>query len=89
VKTSGEFLSRLLNQKQKAVTVSINDLRDKQFSGERLSLDEKLALSNFDRYRINVLNAEHDEELFHQKYRQMQVIANLCEWREFLSGDFA
>jgi hypothetical protein len=89
VKTSGEFLSLLLNKKQRGIVISINDLRDKEFGGMRLSLEEKLALSNFDRYRLNVLNAESDEEAFHQKYKQMQVIANLCDWQEFLSGEFS
>lgn len=69
--------------------MSVNDLRDKQFSGTKLTAEEKLALANFDRYRITVLNSETDEEIFHQKYRQIQVIANLCDWREFLSRDFA
>jgi hypothetical protein len=89
VKTSGEFLSRLLNKKQRGLVTSVNDLRDKEFSGVRLSAEEKLALSNFDRYRITVLNAETDEEIFHQKYRQIQVIANLCDWKEFLNPEFA
>jgi hypothetical protein len=89
VKTSGEFISRLLNKKQRGIATSINDLRDKEFSGVKLNIEERLALANFDRYRLGVLNAEQDEEVFHQKYRQIQVIANLCDWKEFLKEDFA
>lgn len=82
-------MSRLLNKKQGGLVTSINDLRDKEFSGMRLTAEERLALSNFDQYRLTVLNAETDEEQFHHKYRQIQVIANLCDWREFLNDNIA
>ena len=84
-----DFLSILLNKKSTGLVTSINDLRDKEFSGIKLSNDERLALSNFDRYRINVLNSQNDEAKFHYQYRQLQVIANLSDWHEFLTGDFA
>lgn len=70
------------------MAASINDLRDKEFSGARLNPDERAALSNFDRYRLNVLNSETNEEVFHYKYRQLQVIANLSDWKEFLHENF-
>jgi len=70
------------------MAASINDLRDKEFSGAKLNPDEKAALSNFDRYRLNVLNSETNEEVFHYKYRQLQVIANLSDWKEFLHENF-
>ncbi|MEO8761287.1 MAG: hypothetical protein ABI388_08100, partial [Bacteroidia bacterium] len=38
--------------------ISINDLRDREFSGSFLSEDEKRALKNYDNYRINLLNAQ-------------------------------
>ncbi len=69
--------------------VSINDLRDKEFSGITLSAEEKRALHNYDHYRINLLNAQQDnEEAFHKVYRQLQVIANLGDWHEFLKPDY-
>lgn len=83
-----DFLSLLLNKKAAGLATSINDLRDKEFSGIKLSVEEKQALNNFDRYRINVLNAQSDEEKFHYQYRQLQVIANLSDWREFLKREF-
>jgi hypothetical protein len=89
VKPKTDFLSLLLNKKSTGLVVSINDLRDKEFSGIKLSAEEKLALSNFDRYRINVLNAQSDEQEFHLKYRQIQVIANLSNWKEFLKEEFS
>lgn len=89
VEYKSDILSVLLNKKSTGLVVSINDLRDKEFSGVKLSQDEKNALSNFDRYRITILNAQSDEQQFHHKYRQIQVIANLSDWREFLSEDFS
>ena len=83
-----DFLSILLNKKSTGLVVSINDLRDKEFSGVKLTNEEKAALSNFDRYRINVLNSQTDEQKFHYQYRQLQVIANLSDWREFLKEEF-
>jgi len=69
--------------------VSINDLRDKEFSGAPLSSDEQRALRNYDNYRINLLNAQQDNETaFHNVYRQLQVIANLGDWHEFLKADY-
>ena len=68
---------------------SINDLRDKEFSGKSLSAEEKFALANFDTYRLNILNAQADEEVFHQHYRQLQVISNLGDWREFLKDEYS
>jgi hypothetical protein len=65
-------------------TVSINDLRDREFNGESLSEDEKLALHNFDRFRIEELNAIHNDMEFHERYRQLQVMANLADWKDFM-----
>jgi len=59
-------------------------LRDKEFSGIKLTAEERFALSNFDKYRIAVLNSQTEEEMFHHQYRQLQVIANLSHWQEFL-----
>lgn len=88
METQSDFLSSLLKKTNSSVAVSINDLRDKEYSGNRLSPEERFALSNFDRYRITVLNAQQEKEKFHYKYRQLQVIANLSDWREFLKKDF-
>lgn len=71
-----------------AVVESINDLRDKEFSGVKLSPEERFALSSFDKYRLKILNAQENEASFHQQYRQLQVIANLSDWREFLKEEY-
>jgi hypothetical protein len=84
-----DFLSLLLNKKSTGLAESINDIRDKECGGIKLTSDEASALSNYDKYRINLLNAQTDEQKFHYKYRQLQVIANLSDWREFLKSEFS
>ena len=83
-----DFISKLLNKKNNGLVESINDIRDKEFSGIKLSREEKTALGNFDKYRINILNAQKDDAEFHLRYRQIQVIANLSDWRAFIEPDF-
>ena len=68
---------------------SINDLRDKEFSGKSLTAEEKFALANFDKYRLSILNSQENEEQFHLQYRQIQVISNLGNWREFLKDEYS
>lgn len=68
---------------------SINDLRDKEFSGKSLTAEEKFALANFDKYRLNILNSQENDEQFHLNYRQIQVISNLGDWREFLKDEYS
>jgi len=89
VDSKRDILSKLFSNTTKSLTNSINDLRDKEFSGKNLSSEEKFALSNFDQYRIKVLNSQTSEEAFHETYRKIQVIANLGDWRDFLDEKFA
>lgn len=71
-------------------TVSINDIRDKDFNGDALSAEERQALRNFDHYRLNELNKQPNDMAFHECYRKLQVLANLADYREFLKeGYFA
>ncbi|MGL4598673.1 MAG: hypothetical protein ACRCYO_14240 [Bacteroidia bacterium] len=66
-------------------TTSINDLRDREFNGDALTQEEYRALSNFDRFRIEELNAQTNDSDFQERYRQLQVMANLADWRDFLA----
>jgi hypothetical protein len=76
------------NQKVKNQYVSINDLRDREFAGQKLSMDEKTALDNFDRYRIQYLNSSSSEDEFSKRYLEMQVKANLSPFLEFLKSPY-
>ncbi|MCB0402999.1 MAG: hypothetical protein KDD41_13005 [Flavobacteriales bacterium] len=68
--------------------LSINDLRDKEFGELDLTPNERLALKNFDRFRITELNKQQSESAFHAKYLQLQVMANLTPYEEFLKEDY-
>lgn len=67
---------------------SINDLREKDYKDIDLLPNERLAIKNFDRYRINELNKQPSESMFHNKYMQLQVMANLTPYQEFLKEDY-
>jgi hypothetical protein len=67
---------------------SINDLREREFNGEPLTLKEKQALINFDRFRLDVLNAQTDDQSFHKRYQELQVMANLGDYSEFLKDKY-
>lgn len=64
--------------------ISINDLKDREYAGQTLSHEEKTALNNFDRYRLAQLSAQKTERDFHNKYIQLQAMANLSPYQEFL-----
>lgn len=68
--------------------VSISDLREKEFNGEKLSKKEKLALVSFDKYRISVLNRQENEDAFHKKYMELQALSNLAPFEEFLKEEY-
>ena len=89
MESRSDILSKLFSKSVETLFTSINDLRDKEFSGKPLTSEEKFALSNFDRYRIRILNAQENEEAFHEAYRKIQVIANLGDWRDFLKEEFS
>lgn len=67
--------------------VSINDLKDKYFDGLSLTEEEELALRNFDRYRIEKLNAAKNDSAFKLEYLKIQAMANLSSYRYFLNMD--
>lgn len=79
---------RLMKTKTSILPVSINDLRDKYFSGQTLSKEEKLAMMNYDQYRINYLNESSDEDQFQKRYLELQAKANLTHYSEFLKEPY-
>lgn len=68
---------------------SINDLREKEFRGESLTSDERVALCNYDKFRIAELNKQSNDNAFHKRYRELQVMANLGDYREFLKEKYS
>ena len=79
-----DLLKKYFAKSEIGGTVSINDLRDREFSGEALTEEERRALHNFDHFRIEQLNAMKSDMEFHEKSRQLQVMANLADWKDFL-----
>jgi len=77
-----------MKTKTTILSISINDLRDKYFSGQTLAKDEKLAMMNYDQYRINYLNESSDEEEFQKRYLELQAKANLTHYSEFLKAPY-
>ncbi len=69
-------------------SISINDLREKEFNGSRLTEEEKIALRNFDKFRISELNKQPDDVSFHTRYKELQVMANLGDYTEFLKDKY-
>jgi hypothetical protein len=68
--------------------LSINDLREKEYSNVDLSPKERLAVKNFDRYRITSLSKKISDIEFHNCYQQLQVMANLSPYDEFLKEKY-
>lgn len=71
------------------IGLSINDLREKEFNGEQISGEERQALQNFDRFRIAELNNQSSDMEFHKRYREIQVMANLGDYKEFLKEKYS
>ena len=60
-----EIASRFFTKQDIGGAESINDLRDKEFSGKKLTAEEKYALANFDNYNegiVEVLSGKHSAD---------------------------
>lgn len=82
------MLNKTDNKVDSTTIITINDLRDSDFTGRPLSHQQRLALKNFDRYRIHELNQQLTEATFHEKYTRIQVMANLSPFKEFLKEEY-
>ncbi|MFQ5334700.1 MAG: hypothetical protein ACE5DN_01365 [Flavobacteriales bacterium] len=69
--------------------VSINDLREWEYSGKTLSDDQRKALRRFDNFRVNELKRQEHEPEFSNKYMELQVMANLSPYEEFLKEKYS
>lgn len=64
--------------------ISINDLKDRLYAGEAMTLDEKIAIINYDKLRLDYLDSADNEEEFNRRYMELQVRANLSPYSDFL-----
>ena len=76
------------NSKPSQRVKSISDIIENDLNGLPITGEERTALSNFQNYRLSVLKKEEDMKNFGKKYRQLQVIANLSEFSEFLKEEY-
>lgn len=83
-------IKKLMQQRQGLANsvISINDLREKDYSGSRLSPEEQRALNNYEKYRLAKLNEHVEDEKFNEVYQLLQVMANLRPWQDFLDSKF-
>lgn len=88
MQTKEDLLKKYFAKADIGGSVSINDLRDKDFNGETLTTEERTALRNFDHYRLLELNKQPNDMTFHECYRKLQVLANLADHREFLKEGY-
>ena len=63
-------------------------MKEKELNGLSLTWEEKKAIVNYDSFRIKSLNEQKEEKAFHQKYMQLQVMANLGPYEEFLKEQY-
>lgn len=68
--------------------ITISDLRDKEFRNEALTQEEIQAIQNFDRFRLSELNKITDDFEFNARYCELQIMANLADYKEFLKEEY-
>lgn len=68
--------------------MSINDLREIYYSEKKMTRTQWQALSNYDSFRLAILKENELKESFHQKYMELQVMANLYPYKEFLKEKY-
>ena len=74
--------------KEAGETVSISDLRDKEFRNEPLSEEQSQAILNFDRFRLSELNKLKNDFDFNVRYCELQILSNLADHKEFLKEEY-
>lgn len=77
------------NSFQKPLEItSINSLRQKQKDGKYLTNEEKHALENFEKLKSKTLEETHDDQEFTRVYKEINILANLRSFRDFLTPNF-
>lgn len=94
------YLRELMSEKEKGIqkkfhsksiiggSLSINDLREMDYNNEELTPQQRLAILNYDRYRLVQLKKQTNDVNFNKTYLQLQVMANLHDYKEFLEEKY-
>lgn len=83
-----EIYKNFFENKGAEETICINDLRDKEFKNEKMTDEEMQALLNFDRFRLSELNKVKDDFNFNARYCELQIMANIADYKEFLKEEY-
>lgn len=68
--------------------ISINDLRERELSGKNITDAQRTAMRLYDRYRLAELNSQANEDDFHARFMELQAMANLSPYQEFLKDEY-
>lgn len=68
--------------------ITITDLKTREFRNEKLTEEEAQAILNFDRFRLAELNRIKNDFEFNARYCELQIMANLADYREFLKEEY-
>ncbi len=69
-------------------TITITDLKAKEFRDEAITEEESQAILNFDRFRLSELNKLKDDFEFNARYCELQLLSNLADYKEFLKEEY-
>ena len=88
METRRDIYKNYFANKDAGETISISDLRDKEFRNEPLSEEESQAILNFDRYRLSELNKLKSDFEFNARYCELQIMSNVADYKEFLKEEY-
>jgi len=88
METRRDIYKNYFANKDASETVTISDLRDKEFRNEPLSEEESQAILNFDRFRLSELNKMKNNFDFNARYCELQIMSNLADHKEFLKEEY-
>ena len=88
METRRDIYKNYFANKDAGNTISISDLRDKEFREEPLAEEESQAILNFDRFRLMELNKMKNNFDFNTRYCELQIMSNLADHKEFLKEEY-
>lgn len=88
METRRDIYKNYFANKDTGETITISDLRDKEFRNETLAEEESQAILNFDRFRLTELNKVKDDFEFNARYCELQIMSNLANYKEFLKEEY-
>ncbi|MBI4947212.1 MAG: hypothetical protein HY840_12530 [Bacteroidetes bacterium] len=88
METRQDIYKNYFTSKDAIETISISDLRNKEFLNENLSEEELQAIRNFDRFRLRELNKLKTDFDFNARFCELQIMSNIADYKEFLKEEY-